>query len=188
MFNAGREDAFRTIIKIDSNFTDLPRRGEYGRQVSMMEKEEERSQMMNLEANLARMDQIKNQMESLRAQMMSIQSILADHSSSLEALKEIIETGEKEALMPIGGSAFLKVEIKDTSFCLLDRGGGIFMDTPLDRAREVIEKRVESLRKTITTIEGTMENLLKSYDEISRSAQEVYARQMSGGTGPQGTF
>lgn len=142
----------------------------------------------DLEMGLAQMEQLKAQIESLRSQIASLQSILMDYTNSLDVIKEIEGKDGKEILMPIGGSAFLKVKVMDKGTCLVDRGAGIFMDTDLEKAKELIKERMESLRSGISNLETTQQQISASYEEISQRTQELYTRQMTAGNGPEKTF
>lgn len=142
----------------------------------------------DLEMGLAQMEQMKGQVEALRSQVASLQSILYDHSNSLDILKELDGSHKQEVLMPLGGSAYLKVEVIDGSKCLVDRGAGIFVDTPLEDARELITERMGSIRNGITSMDSTISNLLERYDQIAKSTQELYNKQMASGDGPEKTF
>jgi prefoldin alpha subunit len=141
-----------------------------------------------LEMGLAQMEQIKAQVESLRSQSASLQSILMDYSNSLEVMTNMIETGSDDVLMPVGGSAFLKVKILDTENCLVDRGAGIFIETQMGTAKEIMQERMESIRNGISRMDRSIQELMERYEQISQTAQEIYNRQMSAGAGPEKTF
>lgn len=142
----------------------------------------------DLEMGLAQMEQMKGQVEALRSQVASLKSILYDHTNSIDVLRNVDPDEDQEILMPIGGSAFLKVKVANGTKCLVDRGAGIFVDTPLKEAEALITKRMDSIRNGISSIESTIQDLLSKYDQISRQTQELYAQQMAAGAGPEKTF
>lgn len=141
-----------------------------------------------LEMGLSQMEQIKAQVESLRSQTASLQSILMDYTNSMEVIGSLMEESEEEVLMPIGGSAFLKVKLIDKEKCLMDRGAGIFVDTPLEDAKLLVNERIMAIRNGISRIDKTAQELMERYEEVSNHAQEIYNRQMMAGAGPEKTF
>ncbi len=153
-----------------------------------MSEQETMAASRDLEMGLAQMEQMKGQVEALRSQVASLKSILFDHTNSIEVLRNIEQGEDQEVLMPIGGSAFLKVKVANGTKCLVDRGAGVFVDTPLKEAEELITKRMDSIRNGITSMESTIQDMLMKYDQISKQAQELYSRQMAAGAGPETTF
>jgi prefoldin alpha subunit len=153
-----------------------------------MTDEDAGNEARELEMGIAQMEQIKAQVESLRGQTNSLQSILMDYSNSLEVIGDLMDNKEDDALMPVGGSAFVKVRITDTETCLMDRGAGIFVDTPMEQAKDLVQERMKSIRDGISRMERTIQELMQRYEEISRNAQELYNKQMSSGQGPEKTF
>ena len=153
-----------------------------------MTADERTAMSRDLEIGLAQMEQIKGQMEALRGQTASLQSILMDYTNSLDVIAEMDGSEETDILMPIGGSAFLKVKVVDNKKCLVDRGAGVFMDTDLSEAKELVQQRMGSIRGGIGNIENTINELMRSYDERSKKAEELYAKQMAAGAGADQTF
>jgi prefoldin alpha subunit len=142
----------------------------------------------DLEMGLAQMEQIKATIESLRSQAASLQSIMMDYSNSLDVIKELEGKESNEVLMPIGGSAFLKVRVLNKESCLIDRGAGVFVETGLSEAEGILNERMQSLRNGMTNINKNMEDLMSRYDEIAANAQDLYNKQMQTGNGPEKTF
>jgi prefoldin alpha subunit len=157
-------------------------------EATRMSQEDGQAMSRDLEMGLAQMEQMKAQIDALRSQVASLQSILLDHSNSIDVLKGLEGQDENEVLMPIGGSAYLKVKVIDGSSCIVDRGAGVHVDTPVKDTIELIEKRMGSIRGGISSIESTINELLTRYDDISRRTQELYSKQMAAGAGPENTF
>jgi prefoldin alpha subunit len=136
------------------------------------------------EANqiLQYLDAIKARMDTYGQQGEMLQNALEDNVRAQEALKAMAtaKPGD-EALVPVGGGAFIRASTGDTSTVLVSLGRGIWADMDRAAALERLDGRFEELRKS-------QDAILDGIEGLRQQAAGLQARleELSGGPGSLG--
>lgn len=109
----------------------------------------------------------QEQMEDLYAQAEVLERLIEEYNKAIETLNEMVSLeGGKEALMPIGGNVFAFVEIKDTRKVIVNVGGKVYVEKPINGAIDFINRRIGELKKS-------QEKLLKAAEEIRSKMEDI---------------
>lgn len=109
----------------------------------------------------------QEQMEDLYAQAEVLEKLIEDYNNAMETLNEMVSLeGEKEALMPIGGNVFAFVEIKDMRKVIVNVGGKVYVEKPINGAIDFINRKIEELKKN-------QRKLLRAAEEIRSKMEEI---------------
>jgi prefoldin alpha subunit len=88
--------------------------------------------------------------ESLQQRLSMINAALTDLTYANETLEGIEKEKENaELLIPIGGSAYMKVKLADPDKVIISLGAGVSTEKTLAQAKETIKERTEELEKTM---------------------------------------
>jgi prefoldin alpha subunit len=88
--------------------------------------------------------------ESLQQRLSMINAALTDLTYANETLEGIEKEKENaELLIPIGGSAYMKVKLADTDKVIISLGAGVSTEKTVAEAKATIKERTEELEKTM---------------------------------------
>jgi len=131
--------------------------------------EEEVRQMM------ATLDFYRGQLEGLAEQGQIIQMSLQENIRARETLKEYMNAGEgSEILVPVGGDSFVQAKVSSSDKVLVGMGSGITLEKTIDSALETIEKRIEELTQTASTIAEKRSQMEAEHTKLTQKLQETY--------------
>jgi len=134
-----------------------------------MMNEEEVRQMM------ATLDFYRGQLEGLAEQGQIIQMSLQENIRARETLKEYMNAGEgSEILVPVGGDSFVQAKVSSSDKVLVGMGSGITLEKTIDSALETIEKRIEELTQTASTIAEKRSQMEAEHTKLTQKLQETY--------------
>jgi prefoldin alpha subunit len=125
----------------------------------------------------AQLGQIQLQLELLN-QSIQVTKIAGD---TIEGLKNL-QDGQ-EILLPLGTQAFLKAKIMDSSNVLVNVGGSVVLEKPVDAAKDHLDQHLENLMKSQTQLNQIMQQLMAKWQKIRAEIEKIVA-QMQQQRGP----
>lgn len=138
----------------------------------IMTQEEELSRYMVL------IEQYKEQMNTLDMQAQYLQAAINDYNKAKITLENLSKADNgTEALIPIGGSVYIYVDVKDTSKVLFDIGAGITSEKSFDDTIKKIDERIEIIQKNQEKLTSMIQQLQLEAEEISNKAQKILSEQ-----------
>lgn len=138
----------------------------------IMTQEEELSRYMVL------IEQYKEQMNTLDMQAQYLQAAINDYNKAKITLENLSKADNgTEALIPIGGSVYIYVDVKDTSKVLFDIGAGITSEKSFDDTVKKIDERIEIIQKNQEKLTSMIQQLQLEAEEISNKAQKILSEQ-----------
>lgn len=93
---------------------------------------------------------------------------LTNANTTLEILEK--EDNNAELLVPIGGSSYIKSKLEDKDTVILGVGAGVSIEKKTDVAKDIIEKRLDSLRKTRMTLQNQFAQVV---DKIREDREKI---------------
>ena len=88
--------------------------------------------------------------ETLQQRISMVNAAISDLTYANMSLEEIQKEKENtELLVPVGGSAYVKVKLADTSKVIVGLGAGVSIEKPLEEAKAILKQRLEELDKTM---------------------------------------
>jgi len=105
-------------------------------------------------------------LEKLKAQLQGMLEAFTQATVTKTALEEVKKG--REALIPIGAGSYVRGRIEE-EMVVVPIGGGYFIEVPPEKAREMLDKTIERLKKMhediskeIVRVEGELVRILKS--------------------------
>lgn len=118
--------------------------------------------------------------DSLNARI-SVASAALNELSTAKTTIEGIKSQQPgaEVLLPIGGGAFVRARLEDTSTIALGVGGGVVIEKNIDEAGNDLGQRMAELERAISSLQQQLEQVLKQIEEkrgeierLARAAQK----------------
>lgn len=126
------------------------------------------------------------QIEVLRQRLAGLDVLIAEAEAALKSVDTALKTldaAEKggEVLVPgdPGFNVIIKARIEDAGKTLLHVGGGIFAKVDVDKAREKLLERLESLGKTLSQLRREREATLQELAQLEYIIQLALASQQA---------
>jgi len=141
-----------------------------------------------LEMGIASLEGIRSQVENLGARISQLKGIVLDYESAIEVLKRMEGGKTEEMMVPLGGMVFIKANIRDKDRCITEQGSGIYVEMSLAKAVDQLEDRKKQVGEVLSSMEGSLEELIERYKDLSRKTQELYQKQLQSGYGPEKAF
>ncbi len=137
--------------------------------------------MSSLEQQLARavaeLQVLERGLSELQNTIAALRAALSDHENALELLEELRERGSvSNILVPIGGGNLIQAEVKSVEEVHVSLGAGVIVRQPLDRALELIRRRMENLNSALRTREEALASYAQRADELRRLVQALSRR------------
>jgi prefoldin alpha subunit len=145
-----------------------------------------------LQQSLMYLEQMKEQIITLREQLEILELAIKEHSQALETLKDFkaIEK-DNEILIPIGADTLIFGKVLDKSKVIINVGAGIAMEENIKSAIEKLSERMEKIETnkdkiltSITNLQDQAVRLNASIEERYRALQEGQGQDQSGDLGP----
>ncbi|MHA2130519.1 MAG: prefoldin subunit alpha [Promethearchaeota archaeon] len=117
-------------------------------------------------------DMYQGQLEILNVSRSNILNTKTTIENAKEGVKE-----NDDILLPVGGLAHIKAQIKDTEKVLLAVTQDVVIEKSLDGAIEILEKRIEQHDKEIQFIRTQLQNIDLNLQKSSQLLQQGYVQQ-----------
>ncbi|MCX8174157.1 MAG: prefoldin subunit alpha [Thermoplasmata archaeon] len=139
-----------------------------------MKDEEVQAYLMQLEEYEKNMNALANQQELMRKS-------LDEHLKVLETLKNFA-TLEKdtEILIPLGAGVFLPGNSKNMDRVIINIGGNIFMEANMEKATDMVGKRVNNIKEAIEKISRQMAAIEREAGKITNLLREEEEKRLGG--------
>lgn len=122
-------------------------------------------QMQMLESYFAELTQKEN----------TLMNVLRDTKNAIDSLKELGNTKESNALLPIGMGTFVKSKISSEDKIVLNVGAGIAIEKDKNSAINFLESRIKeievALRESMTQKQNIAAQLEQGKAEMNRLAE-----------------
>jgi len=141
-----------------------------------------------LQMGIAQLENLKVQLESMRSQRETMAGVLNDYRASIEVLDVLEAGGDEELLIPLGGMVFVKANVQEKGRCIVEEGGGVFMDKDISSSKAAITERMGKIEEALAGYDHSINDMMAKYNELAQRTQALYNSQMMSGAGPEGTF
>jgi prefoldin alpha subunit len=118
----------------------------------------------------------------------SLGTVAMDYDRAIAVMESMKKGSSEEVLLPIGGQVYVRSRMNGTEKCLVEQGAGIIIDVDIDTAIGQIRERKEKVLQAVSSLEGSVNELVKRYQETSNRTQQLYNEQRMTGEGPEKTF
>ncbi len=96
---------------------------------------------------------------------------LAFASTTIEGLEK--EKKGTPLLVPIGGGSFIKAQVATTETMVVGMGAGVSVEKPRDEAKQVVEKRIAELEKSMNALQQQMNQVIEGIRAKRQQLDEV---------------
>ena len=116
---------------------------------------------------LVELNIIEQMLRELQAQLIAIDSSIVDHERAVELIDEMVKSPEAmNVLVPIGGISMIEATVTVKDRLKIGIGQDIFIEAPIQRCREILDRRLQSLR-------NTRERLVENIQASSQRAETL---------------
>lgn len=116
---------------------------------------------------LVELNIIEQMLRELQAQLIAIDSSIVDHERAVELIDEMVKSPEAmDVLVPIGGISMIEATVTVKDRLKIGIGQDIFIEAPIQRCREILDRRLQSLR-------STRERLVENIQASSQRAEAL---------------
>ncbi len=147
-----------------------------------MEKNQKQNQREKEKMNqlLLLHQQYRKQLEMIGAQVELLESTVSEYGRARDTIEEVGNAREgSEILVPIGGNVFIYSTLKDSSSVITGIGGNVAIEKKVDKAIDIIEKRIEDIRKEEKRLGELAQKLQLKLEEISTKIGEKYSKDQN---------
>ncbi len=147
-----------------------------------MEKNQKQNQREKEKMNqlLLLHQQYRKQLEMIGAQVELLESTVGEYGRARDTIEEVGNAREgSEILVPIGGNVFIYSTLKDSSRVITGIGGNVAIEKKVDKAIDIIEKRIEDIRKEEKRLGELAQKLQLKLEEISTKIGEKYSKDQN---------
>ncbi|MFP3985097.1 MAG: prefoldin subunit alpha [Candidatus Bathyarchaeia archaeon] len=113
---------------------------------------------------------LQNRMNLVNAAMTE----LAFASATIEGLAK--EKGGTPMLVPVGGGSFIKAEASTTETVVVGMGAGVSVEKPRDEAKQIVEKRVAELEKSLGSLQQQFNQVIERMHIKRQQLEEMSAK------------
>ncbi len=110
------------------------------------------------------------QVKKLQDELGKIEIMKIELIKSIESLEGLKES--KELLVPLGGGAFVKADVKDNEKVIVGTGGDIFLEKNIDEVIEDFKKSADELDNAETMIKEQIEKTIKVMDKMQKDLEK----------------
>jgi len=140
----------------------------------METEERENGNQDEIQNGINQMEYIKKQIEVLRDQRETLNSIIADYNSSKDVVIALESGTDEDVMIPLGGMTLIKAKLSFTDRIMVDQGLGVYTEEKLDSAKERINERIEKVKEAMTHYENTINQLTDRYNQLAMKTQNLY--------------
>lgn len=119
--------------------------------------------------------------EALQGRANMVNAVIKDLTyakMTLEGLEKN-KTGS-ELLVPVGGSSYIRASLQDLDKIIVGIGAGVSVEKTPQEAKEIINKRLEDLEKTRTSLQQRFAQVAQKIDEDRAKFEESVAELRKG--------
>ena len=139
-------------------------------------KEEEEFNRLSIE-----MRYLEQTAETLQQQIGMINSALTDltyANTTLEGMEK--ESEDAELLVPIGGSAYIKVKLASTDKVIVGMGAGVSVEKTLPDVKAIVKERLGELEKTMSSAQQQFAQVAQRINVGRNQLQSLLAKVREG--------
>ena len=139
-------------------------------------KEEEELRKLSVE-----MRYLEQTAETLQQRMGMINSALTDltyANMTLEGMEK--ESENAELLVPIGGSAYIKVKLASIDKVIVGMGAGVSVEKTLPDAKAIVKERLDELEKTMSLAQQQFAQVAQRINVGRNQLQSLLAKVREG--------
>jgi len=114
----------------------------------------------------------REQLRLLKKEMDRINVTTVELSTAVKTIENLIS---EETLVPVGGGAFIKGEVRSTQV-LVPIGGSYLTEMEKERAAEEINKRIETTKKATVRLNEEYKKITEKLKELGKQLQQLKAR------------
>jgi prefoldin alpha subunit len=119
--------------------------------------------------------------ESLQQRLSMINAALTDLTYANETLEGLEKEKENaQLLIPIGGSAYMRVKLADPDKVIISLGSGVSTEKTLAQAKETIKERTEELEKTMQSGQQQFQQIAERIGSGRNRLQTMLAGEREG--------
>ncbi len=142
----------------------------------MAEKVEEELRRLSVEMRI-----LEQTAETLNSRINMVNTMIADltyASMTLEGLEKQQEN--VELLVPIGGGSYIKAKLENPDKVTVGVGAGVSVEKNMQEAKDMINKRLEELEKTRTSLQQQFSQIVERINEDRERFEELAAKFRKG--------
>lgn len=113
----------------------------------MAKRSKEEEELRKLSVEMRFLEQTAETLQQRISMMNAAMTDLAYASMTLEGIEQ--EKEDAALLVPIGGSAYIKVKLANTDKVVVGMGAGVSIEKTLPEAKEIVKERLGELEKTM---------------------------------------
>jgi prefoldin alpha subunit len=139
-------------------------------------KEEEEFNRLSIE-----MRYLEQTAETLQQRMGMINSAITDltyANMTLEGMEK--ESEDAEVLVPIGGSAYIKVKLASIDKVIVGMGAGVSVEKTLPDAKAIVKERLDELEKTMSSAQQQFAQVAQRINIGRNQLQSLLAKVREG--------
>jgi len=126
-----------------------------------------------VQAYLLQLEEFEKNMNALAAQQDFLRKSLEEHAKAQETLKNFTQIQqEAEILIPLGAGTFIPGYVKKSEHVIINVGADIFIDTTLENAIEMLDKRIKSLTEAAQKVVQQMNAIEREAGRITNLLRE----------------
>ncbi len=114
------------------------------------------------------------QIELLEAQLGMIEQRRLESLAAADTLSALLENPGEPVLLQVGGGASLRVQVTDPDRILLNIGSDVILGRTNAEAVEYLRDRVKEMEVLEQRIAGSLDQLQKQANEITRRIESAY--------------
>lgn len=139
-------------------------------------KEHKESEQEDFQRKFVEYNIYKSQVEGIVKELALLNSTANNLQMAKQTLENINELKEKpEVMLPIGGNAFLKADVKDTEHVLVGIGSDVIVKKGIPDAVSTIEKQLDDINKARNKMEEQVKDIDKKMSDLEPAIQEMAA-------------
>jgi prefoldin alpha subunit len=143
----------------------------------------ERPSMHEIEMLRQYLAEYGQQIELLDAQLGMIEQRRLESLAAVETLSALLENPGESVLLQIGGGASLRVQVTDPDRILLNIGSDVILGRTNAEAVEYLRDRAKEMEALEQRIAGSLDQLQKQANEITRRIETAYRNAQQGQAG-----
>lgn len=123
--------------------------------------------------------------EALRSRISMVSAVIADLTYANMALDGLEKEGENSKLLvPIGGNSYIETRLENPDKIIVGMGAGVSVEKKLEEAKQIVQKRLEGLEKTNTSLQQQFSQVAEKINE-DRGKLENLAVKLQKGKPPR---
>lgn len=134
-----------------------------------------------LQQMITQLNTYKSQAEMLQKQVEALQQSMAELDVLEKTIDDLQNKDSVESLVPVGGGAFMKAEIKDTSNIIMSIGSGIAVKQTAEEAKVTVESQKDELKDSLDKTLQSLQQVTDVIGQLSPAAEKLMANLQADG-------